>query len=302
MRILITGGSGLIGRALASDLSFDGHEVIVLSRSPEKKMGVIPGVQSVKWDGVSADGWFQFANGSDAIVNLAGANIASGRWTALRKRELVKSRLDAGRAVTQAIELVNRKPCVIVQASAVGYYGPSGEELLTEESPEGEGFLAQLAAKWEQSTKDVERLGVRRVVIRTGVVLSTKGGALPKMMAPFRYFAGGTLGNGRQWVPWIHIKDEVRAIRFLIEKETIQGPFNLTSPNPITNREFARIIGLQLRRPSFMAIPAFLLKSMLGEMAAVVLDGQRVFPSRLVEAGFTFSYPEADIALNNLLV
>lgn len=301
MRVLIMGGSGLIGQALAANLARDGIEVIILSRRPEQIIGLPAGVMAKWWDGQTSDGWSSLVDGATAIVNLAGENISSGRWTHERKRHILESRLNAGRSIVQAVEAAPRKPRVVIQASGVGYYGPHGDEEITEETPPGHDFLAQLAADWESSTASQESLGVRRAVIRTGVVLSTEGGALPRMLLPFRFFAGGRLGSGRQWFPWIHIADEVGAIRFLIENEAANGPFNLTAPVPLNNAEFSRLLGQQLRRPALMPIPAFALRLLFGEMATVLLDGQRAIPRRLIQLGFTFRFPEAGPALGDLL-
>ena len=301
MRFLITGGSGLIGRVLTASLVRSGHQVVVLSRQPQRITGLPVGASAEWWDGHTADGWGSLASAADAIINLAGENISSGRWTDERKRSILESRLNAGRAVVQAVKAAVKKPRVVIQASAVGYYGPRGDEDVTEETPSGQDFLAQVTAKWEVSTSSLEALGVRRVIIRTGVVLSAGGGALTRMLLPFRLFVGGRLGNGRQWFPWIHIADEVGAIRFLIENENARGPFNLTAPVPLTNAEFSRLLGQQLRRPSLIPLPAFALRLLFGEMSAVLLAGQRTIPHRLLQLGFTFKFPEVDLALRDLL-
>lgn len=301
MRVLITGGTGLIGRALAGDLAGDGHQVTVLSRYPERARGVPAGVHVERWDGSTSQGWGSLVNGADAIVNLAGENIAEGRWTTERKRRIRESRLSAGRAVVQAIESTAGKPGAVIQASGVGYYGSRGEEEVTEEALPGGDFLAKLAVEWEASTARVQELGVRWAVIRTGVVLSTAGGALPRLLLPFRLFVGGRLGNGRQWFPWIHIGDEVRAIRFLIETEAASGPFNLCAPDPVTNAELSRLLARALGRPALVPVPAFGLRLVFGEMATALLEGQRAVPGRLLEAGFNFRFPEASSALRDLL-
>lgn len=300
MKVIITGGTGLIGRALAAELVAVGYEVVVLSRNPHRARGLPPGVRLESWDGRTAHGWGPLADGAYAIVNLAGENIAGGRWTAERKRRIRQSRLDAGQAVVEAVRAAERRPAVVVQASGIGYYGPRGDEEVTEDFPPGEDFLGRLAVEWEASTAPVEPLGVRRVVIRTGVVLSREGGALPRLALPFRFFLGGPLGSGRQWVPWIHIADEVRAIRFLLEKEDARGPYNLAAPHPVTNRELARALGEALRRPAWLPVPAPALKVLLGEMSAVLLTGQRALPRRLQDAGFPFRFPHIQIALPNL--
>jgi len=301
MRVLITGGSGLIGRNLAVCLMEHGHEVIVLSRQPEKAFGMPASAVAERWDGRTFTGWGRHLEGTDAVVNLAGENIAEGRWTSDRKRRIRESRLNAGRSMVEAIEAAKRKPRVLVQASGVGYYGDCGDETLTENSGAGKDFLAQLAVEWEAGTAAVETLGVRRVVIRTGVVLSSDGGFLPLMVLPFRFFIGGRMGNGKQWLPWIHIADEVDSIRFLIEREDASGVFNLTAPNPVTNTDFSRILGRQLRRPSLMPLPAFVLRMVFGEMADVLLFSERAIPQRLADSGYVFRFPDAPSGLRDLL-
>jgi uncharacterized protein len=301
MRVIITGGTGLIGRPLAASLASDGHEVIVLSRDPARVQGLPAGVRAVRWDGRSAGGWGELAEGAGAIVNLAGENIGDARWTPGRKQSIRESRTNAGQAVVEAVLAATRKPDVVIQSSAVGYYGPRGSEELGEETPPGGDFLAQLAIDWENSTAAVEAAGVRRAVIRTGVVLAREGGAFPRMLLPFRLFVGGPYGNGRQWLPWIHLADEVAAIRFLIGKDGAHGPFNLSAPSPLTNRQFATVLGRVMGRPSLLPVPAFVFRLLFGEMATVILDGQRAVPDRLLQLGFMFQYPTAAAALRNLL-
>lgn len=296
MRVIITGGTGLIGRALAANLVSDNHEVIILSRSPQRAAGMPAGVRVERWDAHSAAGWGFLADGADAIVNLAGESLA-GRWTAARKRRIRESRLNAGLAVVQAVEQARVKPRVVIQSSGISYYGACGDEEITEESPAGRDWLARLAVEWEDSTAPVEAYGVRRAIIRSGIVLSTTGGAFPLMVLPFRFFVGGRLGSGRQWLAWIHLADEVGAIRFLLDNEAASGPFNLVAPNPLPQAEFSRLIGRVLSRPSFLPVPAFALRLVLGEMSILVVEGQRGVPRRLQELGFTFLFPEAEAAL-----
>jgi uncharacterized protein (TIGR01777 family) len=300
MRVIVTGGTGLIGRALSIDLIEDGHEVVVLSRRPERATRLPAEVRVARWDARTAKGWAPLADGASAIVNLAGATIAR-LWTVQHKRRIRESRLNAGRAVVQAIERATVKPRVLIQASGVGYYGPRGDEEITEEATPGEDFLGQLAVEWEACTAPVETMGVRRATIRSGAVLSTEGGALPPMLLQFRLFAGGPLGDGGQWLPWIHMSDQVRAIRFLIETEAAHGPFNLVAPDSLTNAGFGRVLGRVMRRPSFMPVPAFALRLLAGEMSTVLLDGQRAVPRRLLDLGFTFRFPDAEAALTDLL-
>jgi uncharacterized protein (TIGR01777 family) len=306
MRIIITGGTGLIGRALAADLAGDSHEVIVLSRRPERVSGLAAGVRAEGWDARTADGWGALADGAEAIVNLAGEPVSGegfipSRWTAERKGRVRESRLNAGRAVVQAVEAAAHRPRVVIQASGAGYYGAHGDEEVTEEAPAGDDWFGQVAVEWEASTAPVEAMGVRRVIIRSGVVFSAEGGALPRMLLPFRLFAGGPLGSGRQWFPWIHMADEVGAMRFLIGNQAASGPFNLTAPNLLTNAEFSRVAGRVLRRPAFVPVPAFALRLLFGEMSTVLLEGQRAISRRLQESGFTFRFPEAEGALRDLL-
>jgi len=300
MRVVITGGSGLIGSEVARDLGSAGHEIVILTRNPTKAE-LPPNTRAVQWDGRTATGWSNLIDGDTAILHLAGESIASGRWSDAKKRRIRESRVDSGKAVLAAIRQASEKPRVLLQGSAVGYYGPCGDEVVTESHPPGSDFLAGVCVDWEGSTAEAESLGVRRALLRTGIVLSPKGGALPKMALPFRLMAGGPIGSGRQWVPWIHIADEVGAIRFLIEREDARGPFNLAAPRPLTNRDFSHALGKALHRPSFAPAPGFALRTVLGEMADMLLYGQRAVPHRLLEMGYAFRYPEALPALRNLL-
>ena len=301
MRVVITGGTGLIGSALTDALSKAGDEVILLSRSPERGREPRPGVRVEKWDGHSVEGWGHLVDGADAIVNLAGENISSGPWTAERKQRIWKSRVDAGMAIVEAVKRASQRPRVVVQSSAVGYYGPRGDEVIAERSAAGSDFLARVCVDWEDSTRPLEDLGVRRAVTRTGVVLSPTGGALPRMALPTRLFVGGPLGSGRQCFPWIHIADEVGAIRFLISNDGAHGAFNLTAPNPVPNAKFSRALGRVLGRPALLRTPAFALRLLFGQMATAILDGQRAVPARLQTLGFQFRFPELKPALRDLL-
>jgi uncharacterized protein (TIGR01777 family) len=307
MRVIITGGTGLIGRALSKNLAADGHEVIVLSRSPERARDLPVGVRAEWWDARTAEGWGHLVEGAGAIVNLAGASLAGERffptrWTDERRHVIRESRLNSGRAVAAAVEQAEQKPRVVVQSSAVGYYGYHGDEVLTEEAGPGDDWAARLTAEeWEPSTAPVQEMGVRLVIARSGLVLSTEGGAFPRLLLPFRLFAGGPMGNGAQWYSWIHLEDEARAIRFLIETETARGAFNLTAPNPLTNGELARLIGKVMGRPAFLPVPGLAMRLAFGEVASVVLQGQRAVPQRLLDLGFSFRFPTAEGALKDLL-
>ncbi len=235
------------------------------------------------------------------MVNLVGANIGERRWTAKRKEELYRSRVHAGRALAQAWEQAASRPQVLLQASAVGYYGDRGDQVLTEDAPPGEDFLARLCVDWEASTQPVEALGTRRVILRTGIVLSTRGGALPRLLLPIRLGVGGPLGSGRFYMPWIHIQDQVRAMLFLLDREDTRGPYNLCAPEPVTNAELVRTLGRLLRRPTWFRVPTWVLRLVLGEMAIALLASIRAVPKRLQEAGFAFQFPHLEDALRDLL-
>ncbi len=307
MRVIITGGSGFIGRALTESLAKDKHEVIVLSRNPTWVVGMPDGARTVEWDGKSASGWGHFVDGADVVVNLAGENIAGNipfgtRWTKKRKNAILNSRVNSGKAVVEAISGAKQKPKLLIQASAIDYYGSfSGAELLTEDSPNGDSFLADVCRQWEASTQPVEALGVRRVVIRTALVLSKEEGILPWMVLPFRFFVGGRFGSGKQYVSWIHVIDEVGAIRYLIENEDAAGAYNLAAPQPLPNQEFGKAIGKAIGRPSFFPTPAFLFKIMFGEASSLLLRGQNIIPARLQAEGYEFKFREALPALEDLL-
>jgi uncharacterized protein len=302
MRVIITGGTGLIGRALAEDLLMDGHEVILLSRSPDKRDGNIPaGAQVLGWDGRTSQGWAEAADGAGAIINLAGANLSSKRWSDKQKEKLLESRLNPGRAVVEAVEKAVTRPQVVIQSSAVGYYGTRyGDRQVTEKMAPGKDYLSNMCVEWENSTAPVEQYGIRRAVARIGVVLTSDSIALKRMALPYKLFVGGPLGSGRQWLSWIHLEDQVAALRFLVDNPTASGPFNLTSPTPVTNSRFGKILGRVLKRPSWFPVPAFLIKTLFGEMATVVLDGQRAVPKRLQDLGFKFCYPELESALREI--
>ncbi|MBN2470370.1 MAG: TIGR01777 family oxidoreductase [Anaerolineae bacterium] len=307
MRVVITGGSGLIGRGLVRSLSADGHESIILSRSPGNVLNLPAGAEAVYWDGETTEGWGRYVDGADAVVNLAGESIAGSglldvRWTSARRRRILESRITAGRVITAAIKEAKTRPGVLLQASAVGYYPTHTDDRdVAETDPAGRGFLADVVKDWEASTKATEKLGVRRVLLRTGVVLSPRGGALPRQMLPFKFFAGGPLGSGEQWFPWIHLQDHVAAMRFLMAHEDASGVFNLSAPNPVRNAEFSKALGKAMGRPSAIPVPAFVFELMFGEAATVLLEGQKAVPKRLQELGFTFEFPEVGPALEDLL-
>jgi uncharacterized protein len=255
----------------------------------------------VQWDSHSTLGWGHLVNDVDAVINLTGENIGAGRWTPARKREIVSSRVEAGQAVTEAIRQASKRPRILLQASAIGYYGITGERILTESDPPGDDFLGQACVAWEDATKAVVDFGVRQVVTRTGLVVARKGGFMDPVLLQYRLFGGGPLGSGLQWWSWILLRDVVRAMRFLIEHEQSSGPYNLTAPNPVRMKDFGRAVASVLHRPHLIPIPAFALKLVLGEMSQLVLEGQRVLPKRLQSAGFEFQYDEIQSALENTL-
>ena len=302
--IVIAGGSGFIGRALTDELLNAGYEIVWLSRNPDKTRNVPNGVRVEKWDGRSAQGWGELANGATALVNLAGESIGIPLipWTAARKERIRASRVNAGSAIVEAVRAANEKPRVVVQASAVGYYGAHGDEIITEKESAGNDFLSEVALAWEASSAEVEALGVRRAIIRIGLPLDKTVGVFPFLVLPFKLFFGGRIGSGKQFLAWIHLADAVHAIRFLIEKEDARGVFNLTAPNPLANADFGRALARVLRRPFWFPVPAFALKLALGEMAELLLlNGQRVVPERLLQAGLKFQFADAESALKGVL-
>ena len=301
MKIVVTGATGFIGRALCNELAEE-HNVIALTRRPEKASVLFEKpVDIIRWNPKGIDGWEKCLDGSDVIVNLAGTNLASGRCSKKFKAEILDSRIQSSKVLIQAIENSKVKPKAIITASAIGFYGNRADEKLDEESKAGFGFLAGAAQKIEDCSKEFENLGLRSVVIRTGIVLGSSGGALPKMIMPFKFYLGGYWGSGEQWMSWISLADEVAAIKFLIENSNLYGAFNLTSPEPMRNRHFFQILAKVLRKPSWLPIPAFVLKIMFGEMAnELFLAGQRVYPAKLIDAGFEFKYSELQKALESI--
>jgi uncharacterized protein (TIGR01777 family) len=300
-RIIITGGTGLIGSALTAELTASGYELIILSRNPAKASRLPRGARALAWDGRTANGWAAVADGATAIVNLAGATIARPPWTAAYKRLIRESRVNAGRAVVEAVRAAKQKPTVLIQASGVNYYGLHADDFVSEETPPGKDFLASVCLDWEASTAEVEAMGVRRAITRSGLVLSNQGGILPLMALPFRFFVGGPIGSGKQYWAWIHIVDEVGAIRFLIENEAARGAFNLSAPNPLTNAEFSRVLAHVLHRPAWFTVPGFAMKLALGELAELlILGGQRDVPKHLQALGYRFRFVDAEAALRDL--
>jgi len=301
MRVAVTGATGFVGRALCNELARD-HNVIALTRNPEKASTLLnKAVEIIKWNPNMLDGWEKCLENSDAIVNLAGTNLALGRWTKNLKAEILNSRINASRILIQAIKNSKAKTKVVVTASAIGFYGHRADEKLGEESRGGDGFLAGVAREIEDCSREFETLGLRSVVIRTGIVLDSSGGALPKMITPFKFYLGGHWGSGNQWMSWISLVDEVAAIQFLIENANLYGVFNLTSPEPLRNRQFFQVLASELKKPCWLSIPAFALKIIFGQMATeLFLVSQRVYPKKLLDAGFKFENPELKNALESI--
>jgi uncharacterized protein len=308
MRIVIAGGTGFLGGPLAEVYAEEGHDVRVLTRSlpsgesrHDSGTGV-PGITRVGWqpDGQSGP-WAAALDGADAVVNLAGAGIADRRWTPQRKAELRDSRIVPTRSLVAAIASAAAAPPVLVSASGVNYYGASGAEPKTEAAPPGGDFLAHVCEDWEAEARRAQSASTRVVPLRSGVVLERTGGALPRMITPFRFFAGGPIGSGRQYISWIHRIDWVEMVRWIVDTPAVTAPLNATAPVPVTSREFARALGRALHRPSLVPAPGFALRMALGEMAeALLLTGARIVPARAQALGFHFRYPEIDLAFRGI--
>ena len=306
MRIGITGATGLIGGALASELAGRGHEVVALTRRAGAPSGLPPGVRAAQWnpggDGTDA-GLVGVLEGLDALVHLAGEPVGK-RWTAARKRAIRESRVGGTKALAAALAAARKRPARLLAASAVGFYGPRGDEELGEDAPPGTDFLAEVCAEWEDASASARQAEVETVLMRIGVVLSPRGGALATMLPPFRMGVGGRLGSGRQWMPWIHLDDVTGAMAHLLEAPagSLEPVYNLTAPNPVTNAEFTKALGKALRRPTIFPVPGFGMRLAFGEMAgALLLSGQRVVPRRLLASGFEFRHPEVGPALMDLV-
>jgi uncharacterized protein (TIGR01777 family) len=304
MRIVVAGGTGFIGRALCERLANAGHTVTVLTRDPEKaRARVYHAVKIVPWQGFrgQSEELSRALDGSEVVINLAGAPIADGRWTPQTKERLRKSREGTTTAIVTTLAKLKARPVMLINASAIGFYGPRGEEELTEEASSGNGFLASLCREWEGAAGAAERLGVRVVTPRIGVVLGKDGGALAKMLPIFRLGLGGPLGHGRQWMSWIHRDDLVELLLFLMD-HAVSGPVNATAPHPVTNAEFSRTLGQTLGRPAILRTPGFAMKLAFGDMAEeLLLTGQRVIPHKAQSLGFHFRFPFIAGALNDIL-
>jgi len=300
MKIVIAGATGFLGRPLVAALLANGHGVVVLSRSDRF---TIPGARIVTWDPHRVlSPWASELDGADAVINLAGEPIADHRWTAARKHKIEDSRVTATRRIAAAIAESKHPPAVLVNGSAVGFYGRCGDEIVTEETGAGSDFLAGVCRRWEAQAVTASSSATRVVCIRTGLVLAHDGGAMAKMLLPFRLGIGGRLGSGRQYWPWIHRQDWVDLVRFVLRTPGAVGPINATAPEPVTNAAFTKEIGRTLRRPTFAAVPGFVLRIALGEMAdSLLLSGQRAVPARASQLGFKFAYPSLAVALDDAL-
>jgi hypothetical protein len=302
MRVIIAGATGFIGRALCRELHGD-YEIIALSRDVARAARTLDGqAKAVEWDARTASSWAQYIEGAQAIINLAGEDIGSGRWTQAKRDSIMQSRTNSANAVLDAVHAAPAKPAVVIQASAVGYYGSRDDDVLDEGASSGSGFLAEVVRKTEAIVAKAEKAGVRWVALRSGIVLGHEGGVLPRFMVPFRFYVGGYVGSGRQWVSWISLRDEIRAIRFLMEHANLQGVFNLTAPDPVTMKQFARTLGQVLHRPAWTFVPSLAARLAFGQMAdEVLLASQKAIPKRLLEAGFSFEDPDLRTALEAIL-
>lgn len=301
MRIAISGATGFIGLRLCDALASRGDEVIALTRDPERAKPLLPtGVQALAWNPHTGNASESALNGIEAVVNLAGATIA-GRWTEKRKKAIYESRVLGTRNLVVSLEPLKVRPRVFVNGSAIGYYGNRGDELLDEDSTPGSDFLAQVCVAWEAEAAHAETLGLRVVLVRTGLVFGAGGGALQPMLIPYRFGLGGPIGSGRQWMSWVHIDDEVGLILHAIDHADVAGPLNASTPEPVTGRQFARTLGEVLGRPALLPVPAFVLHLVLGQSAEMVLGGQRVYPTKALATGYQFRYPSLRPALVEVL-
>lgn len=296
MKLVIAGGTGFIGSALCDRLAQRGHSLTLLTRSPSPA-ATDARRKRMTWNPPAPGAWEQAIEGADGVINLAGEPIAAKRWTDRQKEKIRRSRIDATQALVAAVAKARERPRFLLNGSAVGYYGPRGDETLTEDAGPGGDFLARVCRDWEAEAVKAEASGLRVIRLRTGIVLGKGGGALAKMVPPFKLFIGGPLGSGRQWMSWIHLEDEVELIAALVAHDSARGAVNATAPDPATMKDFCRTLGRALHRPSWAPVPAFALRMLLGEMADMLLTGQRVLPAAAQKLGYTFRYPTLDEAL-----
>ena len=302
MNIVVSGGTGFIGRPLCESLLKSGHRLTMLTRS-QKEVSRLFGsaLTAVEWNGRDPGDWEGGLEGAEAVVNLAGASIADARWTNARKRLITDSRIMSTRCLVQACSRLAVKPRVFLNASAIGYYGPQGDQVLDESSCPGIGFLADLCVQWESAAQDAASHGMRVVYMRTGMVLERDGGALPRMALPFRFYMGGPVMPGSQWVSWIHRDDEIGLIEWALSNTSVEGPVNAVAPNPVRMTEFCRTLGRVLHRPSWIPVPALILKTAFGELGSLMTTGQRVAAKIAEQGGYRFQYPRIEEALRAAL-
>lgn len=303
MNIVVTGGTGFIGRPLCASLCQEGHRVTLLTRrKDETQRSFGSAITAIEWDGKKAGTWEHCLDGADAVINLAGAPIADGRWTDARKRLLTESRVFATRLLVEALSRCASKPRMLISASGIGYYGASDDRVLDEGTARGQGFLADLCLTWEAEALRAAEFGVQVVTLRTGMVLEQDGGALPKMLLPFRLFAGGPILPGTQWVSWIHRRDHIGLIQWLLATPNISGPVNAVAAESVTMNRFCELLGQVLHRPSWLPVPGFALQIALGELGTLMTTGQRVNPARALSGGYVFHYPTLEPALRAILM
>jgi uncharacterized protein (TIGR01777 family) len=302
MQIVMTGGTGFIGRSLCAALCLEGHRVTLLTRRREDAQRSCGStVTAVEWNGREAGAWEHCLEGADAVVNLAGAPIADGRWTEARKRLLTESRVGTTRLLVEAMSRRSSNPRTLVSTSGIGYYGATDDRVLDERATHGQGFLADLCLAWEAEALRATEFGVRVVILRTGMVLEQDGGALPKMLLPFRLFAGGPIMPGTQWVSWIHRRDHIGLIRWALTTPSVSGPVNAVAPDAVTMKQFCGLIGRVLHRPSWLPVPGFALQMALGELGTLMTTGQRVNPAKALAGGYIFHYPTLEPALRVIM-
>lgn len=300
MKIAITGATGFVGSRLVEQLQAQGHQPLILTRNLEAALKTFPNLEVVAYTPTASGSWQDVISGCNAVVHLAGEPIAESRWTAKQKQEILDSRQLSTQKIVEAIKKANPKPTVLVNASAIGFYGTSETASFEENSPSGNDFLAEVCQKWEAEAQKVKDVGVRLVILRLGIVLG-KGGALAKMIPPFKLFAGGPLGTGKQWFSWIHRDDLVNLIIEALTRSDLEGVLNATAPNPVRMSELCQTLGDVLNRPSWLPVPSFALEALLGEGAQVVLEGQQVLPKRTISYGFNYQYPTLKEALAEIV-
>ncbi len=302
-KIVVTGATGLIGKRLVKKLLERNYDLTIFTRSPETAKLIFPKIKNiVYWNEYASSDLSQYLDGKDAVFHLAGANIAAKRWTQNYKSQILNSRVISSRILYHSLENCKQLPSVFISASAIGYYGNTVHKVITEEAKNGYDFLAHVCKSWEDEISRIKEYGIRWVGVRTGIVLDKEGGALKKMLIPFKLFVGGSLGNGRQYFSWIHIEDIINIFLYALDNAKIEGPINATAPNPVTMKIFSKTLGNILKRPSFFNVPAFLLRIILGESSQMILTSQRVYPQKLQENGYKFKFEFLEDALSDLVL